>query len=302
MKDIKIILNPVAGRGYSGKAEPAIRNYLLDENLDFDLVKTEYIGHAIELAKQAVSEGFKIVVAAGGDGTTNEVINGLMAASSTGAESILGLLPTGTGSDFSYNVGIPENLHKACKRLSSGKTRKVDLIKFSMPGKGDRFFDNQLGIGFDGLITIEAKKYKRLRGMALYLPVVLKTVFLTNGATNATLKFNDQELNLATTQISVTNAAREGGGFFMTPDAKVDDGLLDVLVVKHMSKFSMLKLIPHFMKGTHISLDSTKTFQAQKITISSDDNIVAHYDGELLCTDGHYIECEIVPKCLEVIY
>lgn len=302
MEKIKFILNPVAGRGYSAKAEHEICQYLKEEGLDFDLVRTERKCHATELAEQAIKDGFQLVVAAGGDGTTNEVINGLLAPAKEGQISgTLGLIATGSGSDFSYNIGMPTNLREACHRIAQGNTKIVDLVKFSLDGGNHRYFDNQLGIGFDGTVTVEAKKFKRLRGMALYLPVVIKTIFVSNKATRVTIDYDNQRIDLMTLQISIANGAREGGGFYMAPEARVDDGYLDLCIVKDVSKLRMLSILPHFMKGTHTQLDEVHSFRARKITITSDDNLIAHYDGELLCTEGHKIECEIIPQTLRVI-
>lgn len=302
MKKIKIILNPVAGRGYSGRVESEISRCLKEEGLDFDLVHTEKKGHAIELAEQAVYDGFEIIAAAGGDGTTNEVINGLMAASERGGKVnfTLALFPTGSGNDFSYSAGVPTDFQQVCRLIANGKTRIVDLGRVTVPGKEPRFFDNQLGIGFDGVVTLEARKFKRVRGMALYLPVVLKTVFLTNKAARVTIEYDNKKLELATVQVSIANGIREGGGFYMAPGAKLDDGYFDLIIVGEIGKLAMLGIIPKFMKGTHIQHKATTTLRAKKVTITSEDDLVAHFDGEMLCTDGHRIECEIVPQCLRV--
>lgn len=302
MEKLKIILNPVAGRGYSGSVEPKIRQFLEQAGIKFDLVQTEYRGHGIELAEQATKEGYKYIVAVGGDGTTNEVVNGMVAASDGKLAGTLGLLATGSASDFTYSVGIQPDLKQACKRLVQKKTRIVDLGKVTLPGKKPRYFDNQLGIGFDGVVTIEAQKFKRLRGMALYMPVVLKTVFLTHKATQVTIQYDDQKIELPTMQISVANGIREGGGFYMAPDAKIDDGFFDLCIVSKVSKMAMLGLIPKFMKGTHIEHKATTTARAKKITINSEDSLIAHIDGEIICTEGHQIECEIIPRRLEVLY
>ena len=301
MKPVKIILNPVAGKGYSAKAESKIRQYLTEEELEYDLIHTERIWHAAELAEQAVRDGFEIVVAVGGDGTTNEVVNGLIAASEQGNDAIMGFIPTGSGSDFMSNVGIPSNLRDACHRLAHGQTRLVDIGKVSMPGMTSRYFDNQLGIGFDGIVTVEAKKFKRLRGTALYLPVVLKSVFIASNAPLVTIEYDDHKMTVSAMQISVVNGAREGGAFYMAPDAKLDDGLFDLCIADISGKLAMFGIIPHFMKGTHVTRKGITMARTKKAIITSEDNLISHFDGELLCTKGHRIECEIVPQRLQVL-
>jgi len=299
MDPIKIILNPVAGRGYGAKIEPELRRLIGAEGLDFDLVRTERPWHAAELAERAANDGFALVVAAGGDGTTNEVVNGLLAASKEGMAGTLGIVPVGSGSDFANAVGIPPDLPGACQRLAHGQARIVDVGRVSVPGQPSRHFDNTVNVGFGGVVTVEALKVKRLRGLALYLPVVLKTIFLSQNP-RVTITYDDQELALSAAMICVGNGPREGGGFFSTPYAQPDDGLLDLCIVREMSRTNMLGLVPHFMKGTHVGHRSVTMARARHVTISSPDDLVAHVDGEVLCTDAHRIECEILPGALRV--
>ena len=299
MAPIKVILNPVAGRGYGARVESELRQLLAAEGLDFELVQTEGPWHAAELAAQAVSDGFAIVVAAGGDGTTHEVVNGLMAASPEGVAGTLGVIPVGSGSDFAHNVGVPPDLPGACQRLAHGQTRTVDVGRVAVSGQPPRYFDNTVNVGFGGTVTLEARKVKRLRGMALYLPVVLKTIFLAQNP-RVTVEYDGQEMVLPAVMVCVANGPREGGGFFCAPNAQPDDGLLDLCIVREISRVAMLGLVPHFMKGTHVEREPVTMGRAQQVTISSPDDLVAHVDGEMLCTDAHRIEFELLPGRLQV--
>jgi diacylglycerol kinase (ATP) len=300
MGPIKVILNPVAGRGYGARVEPELRRFLEAEGLDFDLVRTARPWHAAELAEQAVGDGFEIVVAAGGDGTTHEVVNGLMAAWDGGKAGTLGIIPIGSGSDFAHTVGVPPHLQAACHCLAHGQARVVDVGRVTLPGRAPHYFDNTVGIGFDGVVTLEALKVKRLRGIALYLPVVLKTVFLSHKAPRVTIEYNGQELVLPALMVCIANGPREGGGFLVAPQAQPDDGLFDLCIVGEVSRLAMLALVPHFMKGTHVSREPVTMARARRVTISSPDDLVVHMDGEILCTDGHRLEFEILPRRLRV--
>ncbi len=298
---VKIILNPIAGRGYGARSVPLIQQYLREVGVDFDLVQTTRQGHATELAAQACADGFDLIVAAGGDGTTHEVLNGLMAAASdeTDVVGTMGMLPVGSGSDFSHNVGVPGDLHAACARLAYGKPRIVDVCQVAVDGAAPCYFDNTVNIGFGGLVTLEANKVKWVRGMALYLPVVLKTVFLSHPA-QMTLEYAGQTITLRAPMVCVANGPREGGGFFCNPDAQADDGLLDMCIVHDIKRLKMLALVPHFMDGSHVGRDSVIMARTSQVRVTSPDFLVAHVDGEMLCTEAHQLDFSILPGKLRV--
>ena len=297
MTSYKIILNPVAGRGHAGRSEHHIRTYLGEAGLDYDLVHTRGVLHAAELAEQAVVDGFDVVVAAGGDGTSNEVVNGMLAKANSAS---LGVLPVGTGSDFANTVGISPDLRSACLQLANGVRKKVDVGKARVSNSTERYFVNALGIGFEGILTIEARKIKYLRGMALYLPAVLKTVFVSFRVPQVQVSFDGQRVDLSALMVCIANGPREGGGFFVAPDALPDDGMFDVCLAESVSKLRILGLLPHFMKGTHIHQDTIKMLRTHKVAVTSSDDLAAHMDGELLCVDSHSIECEILQHRISV--
>jgi diacylglycerol kinase (ATP) len=298
---MKVILNPSAGKGNGARMEPVIRGYLDRLGLDYDLVLTEALWHAAELAQQAAADGFEIVVSAGGDGTTSEVVNGLVAAANGGVAGTLGVIPLGSGCDFANTAGVPADVEESCTRLVEGSPKLVDIGRVSIPGEPTRYFDNTLGIGFDGVVTLEARKFKRLRGMALYLPVVLKTVFLDFKPPTVKVELDDEVLELSALMVVVANGPREGGGFFIAPEAKPDDGLFDICAVNHMSRMAMLGIIPKFMNGSHVSEDTVAMRHSKRIKITSPDNLIAHADGEMISTEHHEIEIEMLPRQLRVI-
>jgi diacylglycerol kinase (ATP) len=303
MGPVKVILNPIAGRGYGARSEAKLHHFLDAEGLNFDLVRTEGPGHAVELATAAANDGFDIVVAAGGDGTTHEVVNGLMAATDASSNGniagTLGVIPVGSGSDFANAVAVPPDLEGACRQLARGQARLVDVCRVTVDDQPPCYFDNTVNIGFGGIVTFEARKVKWVRGMALYLPVVLKTVFLSR-APNVTITYDDQSMTLPAVMICVGNGPREGGGFFSTPDAKPDDGLLDVCVVREMGKLAMLGFVPRFMNGSHVGQEPVTMARTDSLVVTSEDNLIAHADGEMLCTEGHRLAFDILPQKLRV--
>ncbi len=305
----KVIVNPIAGKGFGARAIPKITALLTAHHLEFDLVCTERPGQAIELACQAILDGYDTIVAAGGDGTYQEVINGMMLAvpdAHTNGHVIgnLGILPVGSGCDFTWSVGISGDLETACAQLARGETRCVDLVRLTVDGK-TRYFDNELGIGFEGVVTVETKKIKFLRGLALYLPAVLKSILISLKPARAIIECElDGEtrcLEGTYLMIDVCNGGRAGGSFFVAPEAHAGDGLLDLIVVRQIPRLRMLALIPHFLQGTHIKQPDVQTLRARRVTIVSHDGLFAHADGEVVCTDAHRIECEVIPQKLNVV-
>jgi diacylglycerol kinase (ATP) len=304
MQHMKIVLNPVAGKGYGARAKDELCRLLSAANLDYDLAQTTRRWHAAELAQEAACNGFDVVVAAGGDGTTNEVVNGLVAASDGNPDlaPALGVLPLGSGSDFSSAVGMDGRLAVACQQLANGRPRSFDVARARLPEESPqwRYFANALGIGFDAYVTLETLKFKRLRGIPLYLLVVLKTLVLHHHAPVVSIQCDDQELTQASLMVVIANGSREGGGFFVAPQARPDDGMLDLCITSKVSRAAMLALIPHFMRGSHVDRKPVTMMRSTRVVISSQDKMPAHMDGEMYATETHRIECEILPGRLKV--
>jgi YegS/Rv2252/BmrU family lipid kinase len=304
MQRMKIILNPVAGKGFGARAKDELDRHLRAVQIDYDLVQTTQRWHAAELAREAADEGYGVVVAAGGDGTTNEVVNGLAAASEGRQDSApaLGVLPMGSGSDFASAVGMHAKLAAACRQLADGQPRPIDIVRARMPKEHPewRYYANALGIGFDAFVTLETLKVKRLRGIPLYLLVVLKTLVLHHQAPVVTIECDDHRLEQASLMVVIANGSREGGGFFVAPQAKPDDGLLDLCIASRISRPAMLALIPHFLRGTHVSRKPITMTRATRVAVSSKEKLTVHMDGEMFATETQWIECEILPHRLQV--
>lgn len=300
MEPIKIILNPVAGRGYGARAEPKLRHLLAAEGLDFDLERTVEPGHAQQLAERAASNGFGVVAAAGGDGTVNEVLNGLMVASQNGHAGLLSVIPVGSGSDFAKAANVPTDLEAVVGRLAQGRVRTLDVGKVTLPGQAPRYFSNVVGVGFDGAVLLETLKIKHLRGLSLYMLALLKTIFLNFETPHVMVEYDGKRRELEMMMVCVANGPREGGGFFIAPHARPDDGLFDLLIADRVSRWTILRLIPHFLRGTHAGRDPIMMTRARRVTIASSDDLVAHIDGEVLCTEGHQLTFEILPQRLRM--
>ena len=313
MTRYKIIANPAAAKGTAALVIPRIEHTLAGCGLDFDLVRTERPWHAAELAQEAVAAGYDVVVAAGGDGTSNEVLNGLIRVQTPIPGSspyqqkesrvAMGVLCIGRGNDFAYGVGIPTDWEAGCQALVRNHRRMIDVgrVTGGLYPHG-RYFGNGVGIGFDAVVGFEAARFARLGGFLGYLVAVLKTVFLYHRAPLVTVEYDGQVITQPSLMISIMNGRRLGGGFMMAPQGRPDDGMLDLCIARQVSVIRIFALIPHFIRGTQATQKPITTGKASRIVVSAVEGVLpAHADGETLCTDGKRLEVELLPRQIEII-
>lgn len=300
-----VIVNPVAGKGAAKKAIPEIRTYLDSFDIDYDLIETEYIGHAIKLAEEAGSNGYATVVAVGGDGTANEVINGLMQALKKGhLTSSLAVFPVGRGNDFSFGMGVPQELEAACKLLVDGKTRKIDIgfVKGGDYPEG-RYFGNGVGIGFDTIVGFEAAKLPSfISGIPAYIIAALKTIFLFFRAPLLRLDIDGEVLEQPCLLVSLMNGRRMGGSFMFAPNSASDDGMLNLCIAKQVTRMQVLGLFPKVMSGTQQEHPAIKMPTGQHVIIEAlEGTLPVHADGETICEAGKSLDIEIHKQQLSMI-
>lgn len=298
---VKVIVNPVAG-AYSTRRKWPIINKLLERiGLSFDFQYTEGVGHAIELARAAASDGCRYLVAVGGDGTVNEVANGIL--HSTGAASTaLGIISTGTGSDFIRSVGIARDFPSACSVLTSPRRLSIDVgvVEYQSKGKTlQRFFVNAAGAGFDAVVVEETERLpKYLGGTIPYLGGLVRALL---GYKNKAVVVNteDEVMSGRVLNVVVANGGYLGGGMHIAPQAEVSDSLLDVVMIGDLGKLELLKELPTVYKGTHIYHPKVRMVKAKRITIDSPERMLVHADGELLgeCPASFWI----VPAALSIV-
>ena len=303
-KRYRLIVNPAAGGGTAHRAVPDIKRILHDHDVAFDPVYTERPWHAAELARQAVRDRYDVVVAVGGDGTSNEVLNGLMQAKEAGeGTAAIGVLCVGRGNDFAFGAGVPHALEVGCKALSEDHRRIIDVGRVdgeSLPE--GRFFGNGAGIGFDTVVGLEAAKLKHLRGFPGYLVAALKTIFLYYRAPLTRIEYGGRTIEQKSLMISIMNGRRLGGGFMTAPEAEIDDGLLDLCIASQVSRLGILALIPRFMNGTQASRPSVTTGRTEQIAVTAIEGVLpAHVDGETVCIEGKQLTMEILPRQIEVV-
>lgn len=300
----KIIVNPTSGRGTGEQSVPLIETQLRNLGLNFQIQRTERPWHAAELAHQAAQEGFDVIVSAGGDGTLNEVLNGLMIAKETGCNlPALGVLSVGRGNDFAFSMRIPTNLEAGCQTLADDHRQRIDIGRVSggLYPQG-RYFGNGIGIGFDAVVGFEALKLKRLHGFPSYLVAAIKTIFLYFQAPTVQITSEGQMTTLPALMVSIMNGRRMGGGFMMAPQSLANDGLFDVCIAHQVSRPQIFGLIPKFMQGTQDGHPAIQRIHTRALQVTALQGVLpAHADGETLCVDGTELTIELLPGQIELI-
>ena len=303
MPKYMVIVNPAAGAGNGKRSIPKIESLLRQHGLAYDLALTEGRWHAAELAKEASLAGYDVIVACGGDGTSNEVINGLMEAQEQGGSAALGILGVGRGNDFAHGVGVPADLVAAIGALVADRRRVIDLgrVVGGIHPQG-RYFGNCVGVGFDAVGTIEASKLPRWGGFLSFLVAILKTIFLFPNGPTVRLEYDGQTLTLPTLMVSVMNGQRLGSGFWMAPQSEPDDGVFDICVARQVSRRRIFTLIPHFLRGTQATQEEIQIVRGSRIVIEAVEGVLpTHADGEIISVDGRRLDIHLLPRELEVV-
>jgi diacylglycerol kinase (ATP) len=276
---------------------------IMEEYGGGDWSGTVYPTHAMELARQCVEEGYDLIIAIGGDGTVHEIINGLMEFPIE-RRPRLGVIPMGSGNDFAFNIGMHKRPELALRQILDGKPRRIDIAHLSDNLGRSEYWNNTLGIGFDGTVAIRTRTIPVVRGFLMYLVAVLQTVILNHEAPRLNVVTDQESWEDHKLMLVLCNGAREGGGFIVAPGASVDDGMLDYVTIGKVSRLMMLRLIPEVMKGTHTRFPQVKTGKFRKMEIQSDRPLYIHADGEIFAgfgTNLHQLVLEVVPGAIEVV-
>lgn len=284
MARMRMIVNPAAGAWKTAKKWPEIMELLESLELDFEYDVTEAPGHAIELTKSAVEKGYELVVAVGGDGTINEVVNGLYDANALGNVT-LGVINTGTGADYIRTLGIPRRYKEACQTLVSPRGKVVvdlGIVEcMSQGGKKKRLFVNFAGLGFDAeVVRATTEKFKALGSLPSYLMGLFSTLFSYEN--RDVLLVVDGEIGERRICTILMNHGRYGGGGMLpAPNADPGDGLFDVLIIDDIAKPDLLVSIPRIYRGTHLTHPKVTLMRAREVEVKPVVNMAVQADGEL---------------------
>lgn len=307
------IFNPIAGRGMAARLQPTVVETLRRFDVEFDAVETTDRGEGVRLAQEGVEAGYRSIIAVGGDGIVHEIVNGFMHANAGPDDVTLSVIPAGSGNDFIKMLDLPaEDIATACRRISLGRTRVVDIGRINKLVSGGRttfsaedgrpgHFVNMLGIGFTALAAHESQKIDWLTGLPLYLVAAIRTLALTYRTPRMDIDLDGNLISQRNTEVAVSNGRCQGGGFWLTPDAEVDDGWFDIAIARGLSRVGILRLIPEVMQGTHTDKEPVTMARARRVTIDTAHPLPVQADGEILASRATHMDLEILPQRLRII-
>ncbi len=303
-KEWIVIVNPNAGRRKGSRDWLKIRSLLVKHNFEFSEVLTERPGHAIEISKDYIEAGYKHIIVVGGDGTLNEVINGLFRQTKyPTTEVTFGMISIGTGNDWGRMLKIPVDYEEAILIIKECKTfiQDAGIVSYrSNENNVERYFVNIAGLGFDAIVTKKANRLKERGkgGPFLYFATIFSSL-LNYRYVNAVINVDGINYNNKIFSMNVGIGKYNGGGMMQVPGAIADDGLFDLTVIKKISKPDIIMSLRKLYNGRIVRHPKVETYTGKSISINSDTKILLETDGESL---GHTpIEFQIIPKSVQVI-
>lgn len=286
------ILNPVAGKGKTIELIPEIRNYCERTGLDYEIATTEYPGHATQISSKYSKAQKLRIYSVGGDGTLNEVLNGM-----AGTGSSLAAIPSGSGNDFIKSILGEKMPADLIKSAVEGTEQLVDYAKVN-----DKYFINIASLGFDAEVVWQGRLFKKIpfiSGSMVYVLGILASVIQCKNH-HMEIKIDDSLISGKTLLVAVGNGRYYGGGMLALPDAEIDDGLFDICHVQAMKRLKILQLFPKYMKGKHATIKGVRLYKGKKVEVNLDKPVPMNCDGEVFLVDKATFE--IFPKGLPFVF
>jgi diacylglycerol kinase (ATP) len=296
----KIILNPYSNRWNAQKRWPEAETALKAAGVKFELAVSEHPRHVTELAELAARQGFSPIVAAGGDGTIGETVNGLARAAVNGQELLgpLGVLPLGSANDLVDNLGLPKDLASAARVIAAGKTRRMDVGSVN-----GLYFANNSAIGLEPFVTLVQQNITWIKGIPRYLVAAVRAI-MKKPLWTAQIEWEGGSYQGAVILVTVGNGARTGGVFFMAPHADMFDGKLTFVYGFRRTRRAIFAILPKTMKrdvGSYVETPDIHEEHSTWINIHVDSPTPAHIDGEIFSEGIQDLEYRIHPQRLQIL-
>ncbi len=288
MMKILFIINPISGKGKTKNIENIILANIDKSKFECSFAYTEYGKHAIELSRKAVNEGFNIVVAVGGDGTINEVAGSLV-----NSDVKFAIIPRGSGNGLARFLNIPLDIKKAVDTINKNQFRKIDTIKVN-----DNYCINMAGVGFDAHISHLFANYGK-RGLKSYVKLIIKEFFSYKNQ-DYKLLINNELIDKQAFVISFANSTQFGNNAHIAPLAKIDDGLIDICILRKFSVFQAIFLALRLFTKTIHKSKYYQLIKTEKLEIINSDTLHAHIDGDPFVFNSN-VEISVLHNSLSVI-
>ena len=298
MAEYLLIINPNSSKGKGRAKAQTIRNLFLENGKSIDIAYTRMEGHAFELALDGANSGYPAIIACGGDGSVNEVVNGIMRS---GKAVKMGIIPIGRGNDIAWNYGIKGRLEDSVSKIIKGDGRYVDvgIVKGGRYPDG-RYFLNGNGYGFEPLVTFLAMDFKKVNGIISYVLAFIRIMLSPPKPYEIVIKTEREERKVSTQQISISIGRRMGSTFILAPDAVVDDGYFDLMYTIHpFTRFSLILAVLRFLRGTHLKdKKDFEGYRTRSVRLSCPlGGVYSHVDGEIVSYgDGFDFDIDIIEK------
>jgi diacylglycerol kinase (ATP) len=288
LREIALITNPTSGKGKGARARDVALGRLRGAGLVVRNLEGRDAHEALELAHQCVADGVSALVVCGGDGMVHLAVQAL-----AGTGTALGIIPAGTGNDVARYFDLPrKDVLAAADRVIAGRTRSIDLAR-----SGDKYFVSVLAAGFDAIVNERANRMTWPKGQMRY-NIATMAELRTFSPLPYTLDLDGVERRLDAMLVAVGNGPSFGGGLRITEGALLDDGLLDVVIIKPMSRAGLVRTYPKLFKGTHVHHRDYRHHHAKKVTIAAP-GITAYADGERIAALP--LTVEVAPLALRVL-
>ena len=285
---LALIVNPSSGGGRAGRALPGVEAALRQRQLDYRVERTRSMEHARELAHAAAAAG-DTAVAFGGDGLIGAVADALH-----DRDGVLGMLPGGRGNDFARTLGIPLDPFAACEVLADGVVRALDLGEAA-----GRVFIGIASCGFDSDANRIANEARLIRGNLVYAYGALRALSAWRPTTFWVRLDGGEPRRAVGYTVAAANSKAYGGGMWLAPAAALDDGLLDVVIVGHVTKLRFLRLLPTVFKGQHVRQPNVEVLRAKEVEISAERPFTLYADGDPIARLP--VKVRTLPSAVKVI-
>ena len=272
-------------------------------NVDSEIVFTERSGHASELSEQFYKRGFRYIIAVGGDGTLNEIINGI----ELNSNKQMAVLPVGSGNDFARNLNFIkgeldfDTIFSPVNHTINVDIGEIDIHNLSSGNKETFRFINSVGLGFDAIVANLNQNNKIFSGLISYVFSVIRDLYMYRNF-NIELKLNNEIITGQKLLVSIGNGKTTGGGFYLTPKAKINDSILDLCLIDQVGKIELIKSLPKALFNRIGTVDKAKLYQFTDLHLKTDSSVLIHCDGEIISKAALEVSIRVIPNFIRTTY